>query len=287
MKAIAMNEEQGGFQGLTGLNRVGQDYSAADDWFNFNDVWAAIEKKAFYKAYQQIAVLNKIGSCASSNGNGGSTNATGINMSGLLESSPEAVLAIVMDLNFITGLNIWIDAKGYMQYNIPNGELNGSETARSFLISAIENPDETVRMKEGDYCYVNMDSKSISVQNTIEWNSGQVVDNISGTSSDLNKKTNGFGMFFLHELGHTRVGGKRQDLAEDGYSRGKNISFTNQMRSELSAFYKSNFGDEQRHSSLKIDADPGFEYYPYSERAMEMLKKQQKPSGQYIRIRGL
>ena len=84
MKAIAVNEEQGGLQELTGFSRHGQDWSEADGFFAdayLEELAGAIRIQV--KMIQNRALSRKLGSIMSGGGgNGGSTNSTNPNVAG-------------------------------------------------------------------------------------------------------------------------------------------------------------------------------------------------------------
>ncbi|HQV54886.1 MAG TPA: RHS repeat-associated core domain-containing protein, partial [Chitinophagaceae bacterium] len=61
MRAIAMNEEQGGFQQLTGFERSGQDWSSHEQFFDWDEQLTQILTAAFIRAYM-ASISEKLGS---------------------------------------------------------------------------------------------------------------------------------------------------------------------------------------------------------------------------------
>jgi RHS repeat-associated protein len=124
MKAIAMNEEQGGYQELTGFSRNGQDWGDEEDYHNFCAVVARMEEIVIRK--YQNALSRKLGSIMNGGGgNGGSTNST----SGLIalnQGSAQVGLAAAQetfngmpgggemaDCFSLNGLSLKIDEAGF------------------------------------------------------------------------------------------------------------------------------------------------------------------------------
>ena len=147
-------------------------------------------------------------------------NGDSLNFSSTKVTDPTVVKNITNDLQTQTGLTLTVDPiSGQMNYATTtnkrgktvavvatdaNGKNVGSRTARKMITEAIDN-NNTVNV----YAKNTMGSVGGGLQ--ININSTQINQLISGTSSDLDPKTMGFGMTFLHELGHTDLGGSEVD----------------------------------------------------------------------------
>ena len=59
--------------------------------------------------------------------------------------------------------------------------------------------------------------------NIINFDSSQINSQIASTSDGLNNKTLGYGLTFLHELSHTKVGGSFNDPQDGGFSKGPTV----------------------------------------------------------------
>ncbi len=119
----------------------------------------------------------------------------------------------------------------------------------------------------------------------INLNSTQINQNILGTSSNLDSRTLGFGMTFLHELGHTDIGGKRVDptttTSPSGTKTvpfgelGTNVPRMNIIRRELG----SSYGERTSYGSLPIG---GHKYIPFSGQSKTDLERGLVPANSYI-----
>ena len=90
-------------------------------------------------------------------------------------------------------------------------------------------------------------------------------------------------MSFLHELGHTRVGGRLQDDSPENPNYGPNIDIQNQIRRELG----TNWGQEKTHSPIWIAADPTRNFFPYSDQALKTLQEGKIPTSGFIWVKRL
>jgi hypothetical protein len=193
-----------------------------------------------------------------------------------------------------TGLTLTIDPNsGQMTYatttnakgkTVPlvatdaNGNAVGSKTARKMLVKAIGN-ENTVQV----YATTRMGSVGGGLE--INLNSTQINQNISGTSSNLDSRTLGFGMTFLHELGHTDIGGKRVDPSTTTLPNGTktvpfgelgtNVPVMNRIRSELG----SSYGQRTSYGALPIG---GNTYIPFSAQSKTDLERGIVPANSYV-----
>jgi len=193
-----------------------------------------------------------------------------------------------------TGLTLTIDPNsGQMTYatttnakgkTVPlvatdaNGNAVGSKTARKMLVKAIGN-ENTVQV----YATTRMGSVGGGLE--INLNSTQINQNISGTSSNLDSRTLGFGMTFLHELGHTDIGGKRVDPSTTTLPNGTktvpfgelgtNVPVMNRIRSELG----SSYGQRTSYGALPIG---GNTHIPFSAQSKTDLERGIVPANSYV-----
>jgi hypothetical protein len=211
-----------------------------------------------------------------------------------MKTDPNAVANTQIGLQYQTGLTLTIDpTSGQMTYattiskrgkQVPlvktdaDGNKVGSRTARKMLIKAI-NDKETVEV----YATTLMGSKGGGLQ--INLNSTQINQNITGTSSDLDPRTMGFGMTFLHELGHTDLGGNLSDpiaitlpsgaKAVPFGELGTNVPKINRIRRQLG----NSYGQRTSYGSMPIG---GNKYIPFSGSSKSDLERGIIPSNSYI-----
>lgn len=198
------------------------------------------------------------------------------------------------DLQSQTGLSLTVDSKsGQMTYATTtnkrgktvaavardaNGKKVGSRAARKMLTKAIDNK-KTVNV----YATNRMGSKGGGLQ--ININSTQINQFISNTSSNLDSRTMGFGMTFLHELGHTDLGGAKSDptpvtlpsgaKAVPFGELGTNVPKINRIRRQLG----SSYGQRTSYGSLPVG---GNNYIPFSEGSKSDLERGIVPANSYI-----
>jgi hypothetical protein len=142
-----------------------------------------------------------------------------LNFSSAQIQNQSTVSKVTADLQTATGLSLSIDGNGNLGYATTtnskgkvqavigkdsNGKSIGSKSARRDLMKAI-NSSKTVSVFAQD----NIGSKGGGLQINID--GVQTNKFISGTSSDLNNFTQGFGMSFLHEMQHTDIFGHKTD----------------------------------------------------------------------------
>jgi hypothetical protein len=222
-------------------------------------------------------------------------NGDSLNFSSAMVTDPTAVTNVTNDLQTQTGLTLTVDPKsGQMTYATTtnkrgktaaavatdaNGKKVGSRTARKMITKAIDNKN-TVNV----YATNKMGSMGGGLQ--ININSTQINQLISGTSSDLESKTMGFGMTFLHELGHTDLGGSEVDpqtfttpsgtKAVNFGELGTNVPKMNRIRSQLG----SSYGQRTSYGSMPIG---GNTYLPFSTGAKSDLERGIVPANSYIK----
>ena len=151
------------------------------------------------------------------------------------------VQKVIDDLNEKTGLVLFLDGSYNLVYKKDqngnaiitkkNEKEMGSKTARTMLINAITDKETVKVFAQNNYL-------SKGKGNTINIDGNQIDSFITGTSQDLNQSTLGYAMTFLHELGHTSIGGGREDEEKIRYGfPGSNVEYMNIIRAELGPDY--------------------------------------------------
>jgi RHS repeat-associated protein len=205
-------------------------------------------------------------------------NGDSINFSNVIANDKKLAQNTLNDLASKTGLDLSFDENGNLFYN-KDSKVNKDGTsrrARKELMKGIDNA-ETVT--------VNADPEG---DNFIE----KVGDNVlfigaketemlmqKAEEGGLNKTTEGYALTFLHEFGHTKVGGSRTDPSRDAnpFDPGQNESVINVMRRQLGSEYG------QRLSYRPLDHRYGTAI-PYDRQAVRQIKKGQVITGKYLSI---
>jgi len=171
---------------------------------------------------------------------------------------------IIKDLKEQTGLNFSVNRNGQLVYAIDkdgnaivatkNGKKVGSEKARNVLEKAISNLDQA-------FSVISQKKSSVPVNGSplIRLNPSQIENFIKGTSSDLNSKTLGWGMIFIHEVLHSNVGGSLTDppLTAGFGPKGAVVNIMNIIRSQL-----RNYGIRSSYQGIRLPN--GSAYLPFS-----------------------
>ena len=182
---------------------------------------------------------------------------------------------ITTDLQNITGLSLSIGDNGHLNYAKDDSgnpiSKGGSEEARNLLTSAINN---TKTLKVGYH-----GSKSYSAGDGIVLSDKQINGFISGTSSDLDKRTLGFGMTFLHEVDHSPVGSGHIDSNVLG-TTGEVVDRMNIVRSQMG--FK--WGQRLSYPSYQLSPGSKQSYIPFSRPALNSLTKGLIPLPSRIKI---
>ena len=151
---------------------------------------------------------------------------------------------LVNDWQQQTGLTLSVDATGVISYATDssgnpiistttdasgNAVENGSTTARADLIGYIDGSGVT------DIGITANDSATPHGGNQIWLGENQINSFISGTPTEINDRTLGFGMTALHEFRHTAAGGANSDPTTPGdiTSTGPVVNRVNTYRNEL------------------------------------------------------
>ncbi|MEM9884717.1 MAG: RHS repeat-associated core domain-containing protein [Bacteroidota bacterium] len=195
------------------------------------------------------------------------------------ENKTEYVETIISELQEQTGLSITYDENsGILSYEKPEGKLSGSKRARKMLMKAIDHK-ETVKLKlrETGGSNVPRESKNKERQNELNLDVNQISS--FRYSEDLNEATYGFGMHFLHELGHTRVGGRKLD---GGKIPGSNVRNMNKIRKQLGEDY----GKRMNYLYYNVTNDLDYIYMAWSSRTLSELKSglENPPTGGWVKF---
>ena len=214
-----------------------------------------------------------------------------INMWAINESDKKfkknTTLSTINDLIVITGLSVYLDGNTRLQYQKDdngspmikqtvdkngNSVDAGSKTARDFLMKVIDDKDVV------DISYSN---KSITdgPKNQIALNFDQIDSFVKGAVG-VDGNTLGFGMTFLHELHHTKVGGGLKD-DPDNWGTGPVVDNMNKIREELN---NQGFNYGERTNYRGIQTDEG-KIIPFNKSALGSLKNglRMRKGDKYIR----
>ncbi len=206
-----------------------------------------------------------------------------INVSHIQTNNPDSWTKIKDDLEAFTGLSLSVDDKGNLSYQASEGKLGGSKRARKVLMKAI-NHKNTVQVKDGPGggSNVDMDAATLGERNTVNIDAIQLQGFVDGTSSDLDSRTYGFGMNFLHELGHTQVAGSKQDYVNsNGDQLGSNVYNVNLIRRQLGA----SFGQRVSYNVFNVYSDNSHVYAAFSQSSLQSLRKGEMPSGMFVKFK--
>jgi RHS repeat-associated protein len=172
------------------------------------------------------------------------------------------------DLQSQTGLTISASANGQMTYakdtngnpiiatTSTNGNTMqiGSATARNHLMGLIDN-QSTVS--------VAITNKGSQGGGDEIWLDPSQINSFISGSVNVDNRTLGWGMSFLHESYHTTIGG---GLVDSPYNPGPVVTNMNMIRSELNAL-GDNYGQRLNYYSIHLGAKATYEYIPFNKSA--------------------
>ena len=188
---------------------------------------------------------------------------------------------LIDDLSKITGLSIFISNE-YLQYEKDaNGNpiiiSQGSKTAENFLVGIIDGSNI-------DVYGTKRHSKTSSGGNQVGLCASQIEDFIKNTHN-LDPRTLGWGMTFLHELYHTGPGGSLKD-AINLYGTGDVVDRMNVIRKELNENNNNRFGQRLSYKSITPDEDGYVSFIPFDSSSLENIKRGDNPcdDSKYIRV---
>ena len=189
---------------------------------------------------------------------------------------------IVNDLQSITGLTLSISKNGMLTYakdsngkaiiaKDADGNAIGSSIARNDLANALD------QLTIVDVGVSNKGSKAGG--NTILIDAGQINNFINGTTFDLDDRTLGFGMTFLHEINHTNIGGGLKDDRSSFGMTGPVVDRMNSIRNELG----SSFGQRTSYMGVTFSPTEKPSYIPFSEASKKMLNHDIIPFNSFVK----
>lgn len=223
-----------------------------------------------YVANNSLRFIDLSGGGISLGGLKGLDRALNTNYTGTLRSDPEAK----------TGLTYAIGSDGQMSYaKDTNGNVIqvGSATVRNLMISAIDN-NSPVTVGAG------VRSLTDGPANVIGLSYSHIEGFIQGTHG-LDNITMGWGMTFMHELGHTNVEGGLSDARGWG-NIGAAETRMNTIRRELNA-QGGNFGQRLNYEAIRLTPN-GSAYVPFNSNTVNMIEsgivRTPVPSMQFVRI---
>jgi len=214
-----------------------------------------------YCANNPIKYVDYRGDSISLAGMQGLDNALGTNYTGNITNDAQAQ----------TGLTLTLGVNGVMSYaKDANGNpiiatttdaagniiQSGSATARNLLIAAIDHAD---MITVGP----SRTSGVIPGTNQIGLNIRQVEGFINGTVN-MDSRTLGWGMTFIHEINHTNVGG---GLPDAPHNPGPVVTIMNTIRSELNA-QGGNYGQRLEYFGTPIGSNA---YLPFSSGSQSLI----------------
>jgi len=220
-------------------------------------------------------------------------NGDSINVKDVQTKNPTGLQDVKGDLETLTGLHLNVDANGNLSYETKKGFLGirtakvdrfktTSRAARRFLKQAIKSK-ETVTVVDDPG-----GGNHVPGSNTKEIHFDHLEVGIvqGAVSPGLNKETVGAGMIFLHELGHTVLGGEKLDpSSRTSYAAGANERLGNRIRRQMGTynwFGSSNWG--QREAYNTFGAPDGHYYMPFDKKAEEDLKNGKVPTSKFLKF---
>lgn len=200
--------------------------------------------------------------------------------------SAMTMIAIIMDLRNFTGLDL----------SYKNGELvyghnedgtavsisdNFSATARDMLIGAIDHEERVTVTSTFDGSRARNENIGPESGMTVMMDRSQIGCFVRGTSNDLDSRTMGYGMTFLHELGHTKIGGNRRDYYDfESHGlfgqTGPNVDYMNQIRRELGP----RFGERFSYGYYE-----NIPYLPFGFVSFDEILRGKNPTQSFVRTR--
>ena len=188
---------------------------------------------------------------------------------------------LIDDLSKITGLSIFISNE-YLQYEKDaNGNpiiiSQGSKTAENFLVGIIDGSNI-------DVYGTRIHSETSSGGNQVGLCASQIEDFIKNTHN-LDPRTLGWGMTFLHELYHTGPGGSLKD-AINPYDTGDVVDRMNVIRKELNENNNNRFGQRLSYQSIVPNEDEWGSFIPFDSSSLKDIRRGNNPrnDSKYIRV---
>jgi hypothetical protein len=228
---------------------------------------------------------------------------TGMRVAELSQQEPVRIPRLVADLEAITGLDLTVTAvqagtmrgsdgsevpryRYFLTYAAPTGTESGSETARNFLMQAIDSEenidmtyDHNIRGSRASRGGALMRAIPESLRDDVFHLTPEQIDQfVRGTSKDLDNRTFGWGMVFLHELGHRFLGLSDPSEEKRSTKPGENVELMNKIRREMG----KNWGERQVYGSYVVN---GNVYMAFTPEALEELRNGRVPGKGVVKLR--
>ena len=189
---------------------------------------------------------------------------------------------LIDDLSKITGLSIFISNE-YLQYEKDaNGNpiiiSQGSKTAENFLVGIIDGPNIAV--------YGTKNSSETPHGGNQVGLCALQIEGFIKNSHNLDPRTLGWGMTFLHELYHTGPGGSLKDVAIDLDGTGDVVDRMNVIRKELNDNNNNRFGQRLNYASFILNEDEHVGFIPFDSSSLNDIERGNNPrnDSKYIRV---
>lgn len=196
---------------------------------------------------------------------------------------------IISDLQAVTGLQYSVTENGQLVYATDkdgnaivstdkDGNKVGSAEARTRMVDAISTTDQA-------FATISSHRSSVPASGSplIRLNPGQIDTFINGTSANLDSRTMGYGMTFMHEMLHSNVGISQPDGTSMSQKRtightGPVVDIMNTIRSQVG----SSFGQRLSYPAAPIN---GSLYIPFDRSSLRSVKRGIVPSSRSMFIK--
>jgi RHS repeat-associated protein len=181
----------------------------------------------------------------------------------------EIVDRTVEDLRWLTGLSsLSVGSDGVLTYDKNESAQGGSIAARMLVIGLIASPGKI----DVQHAIANVTD---GPTNTVGLNYDETASLIAGTSPDLDSRTMGFGITFLHETLHTSIGGGLVDGAAGTPGPVENI--VNVIRAQMC----EPLGQRLSYSAMPVRGVP---MIPFSPISLTMIQEGKQPVSSYVQL---
>ena len=205
-------------------------------------------------------------------------NGDSVNVSELLSKYKDV---LIKGLGKLTGLSLYENKNGMLEYD-KEAEINGgSKFARKALIKAIEDDKsniDVVNTTNGSFYDDENDVRTIGID----------FEGISKYefSKELNPLTEGAGMQFFHELSHDNLFGTRDpDANSSSRALGGAVMFTNKIRRQMGKDFGQKWSYHHFSNENWWQKGKGYEVYMIYDKEVlnNLLKLKQKPSSYFVK----
>lgn len=175
----------------------------------------------------------------------------------------------INDLEEITGLILFENADGDLGYieNFEGYDPGTSATARSDLMAAIDNKT-TLSVVSG--------KQSAGAEYTVMLSSNQIAKLVNGASGNLDNRTLGFGMTFLHEMHHTKFGINKLHPPTEKNQFGVTTDVVNRMNS-IRGELGTSWGQRTSYRGIQFSSG-GKAYLPFDNNSKASMIKGYAPN---------